>query len=87
MSTSTQSGPLAAEIVVVGGGGTGLAAAIEGAAAGRRVLLLEKEGKLGGTTGRSVGSITASGTELQRRAGVVDSTDAHFEDMPLFAPH
>jgi fumarate reductase flavoprotein subunit len=81
--------PLAAtaDVVVVGGGGAGLAAAIEAAGAGRSVILLEKEPKLGGTTGRSVGSVTASGTALQRKAGVVDSTDAHFEDMPLFCPH
>jgi succinate dehydrogenase/fumarate reductase flavoprotein subunit len=75
-----------ADIIVIGGGGTGLAAAIEAAKVGRSVLLLEKEQKLGGTTGRSVGSITATGTELQRKAGVEDSTQAHFEDMPLFAP-
>lgn len=74
-----------ADVVVVGGGGTGLAAAIEAAAAGASVLLLEKESKLGGTTGRSVGSITASGTALQRRAGIVDSPAQHYEDMPLFA--
>lgn len=76
-----------ADIVVVGGGGTGLAAAIEAAGAGRKVILLEKEPKLGGATGRSVGSITASGTRLQKSAGVVDDAQAHFEDMPLFAPH
>jgi fumarate reductase flavoprotein subunit len=76
-----------ADIIVIGGGGTGLAAAIETATAGRSVLLLEKQPKLGGTTGRSVGSITATGTELQRKAGVKDSTEAHFEDMPLFAPN
>lgn len=74
-----------ADVVVAGGGGAGLAAAIEAAATGASVLLLEKEGKLGGTTGRSVGSITASGTNLQRRAGVTDDADAHFADMPLFA--
>src|ERR1700730_7723519 len=73
------------DIIVVGGGGTGLAAAIEAAAAGRKVLLLEKESKLGGTTGRSVGSITSSATDLQRRAGIVDTPLLHYEDMPLFA--
>jgi fumarate reductase flavoprotein subunit len=79
--------PLASsfDIIVVGGGGTGLAAAIEAAAAGRKVLLLEKESKLGGTTGRSVGSITSSATDLQRRAGIVDTPLLHYEDMPLFA--
>lgn len=86
MSTTSQ--PVReTDIVVVGGGGAGLAAAIEAAAAGAKVILLEKEPVLGGTTGRSVGSITASGTRLQKSAGIADSTLAHFEDMPLFAPH
>lgn len=76
-----------ADVVVVGGGGAGLAAAIEAAAAGSKVIVLEKGPVLGGATGRSVGSITASGTRLQKLAGVADSTQAHFEDMPLFAPH
>jgi fumarate reductase flavoprotein subunit len=73
------------DIIVVGGGGAGLAAAIEGAAAGSQVLLLEKEARLGGTTGRSVGSISATHTDLQRRAHIADTPQAHFEDMPLFA--
>lgn len=85
MLKSEHSSSLSVEIVVVGGGGTGLAAAIEAAAAGRKVVLLEKESKLGGTTGRSVGSITSSATDLQRRAGIVDTPLQHYEDMPLFA--
>ncbi|GAC1327354.1 MAG: hypothetical protein NVSMB26_00990 [Beijerinckiaceae bacterium] len=71
---STQS--YSADVVVVGGGG--LAATIEAAAAGASVLLLEKEAILGGTTGRSVGSVTASGTDLQRRAGIEDSSALHY---------
>jgi len=73
------------DVIVVGGGGAGLAAAVAAATANRSVLLLEKEPTLGGTTGRSVGSITASATDLQRRAGIVDSPAQHFEDMALFA--
>ena len=72
------------DVVVVGGGGAGLAAAIEAGRAGARVVLLEKNPALGGTTLRSVGSITATGTELQARAGIEDSTQAHFEDLALF---
>lgn len=73
------------DVVVVGGGGSGLAAAIEARAAGARVVLLEKNQKLGGSTAWSVGSITTTGSPHQQRAGVVDSADAHFRDMPLFA--
>ena len=73
------------DVVVVGGGGSGLAAAIEARVAGARVVLLEKNDKLGGSTAWSVGSITTTGSPHQLRAGVQDSPDEHFLDMPLFA--
>jgi succinate dehydrogenase/fumarate reductase flavoprotein subunit len=85
MLTNSTPAPRKADIIVIGGGGTGLAAAIEAAAAKRSVFLVEKEPQLGGTTARSVGSITASATDLQRAVGIVDSPRQHFEDMPLFA--
>ncbi|UOK73310.1 FAD-dependent oxidoreductase [Ancylobacter polymorphus] len=72
------------DVVVVGGGGSGLAAAIEAASLGRTVALLEKGDKLGGTTARSVGSISSSNTEHQRRQGILDSTDDHFDDLRKF---
>ncbi len=74
-----------ADVIVIGGGGAGLAAAIEAARLGRRVLLLEKNPEVGGTTGRSVGSITSTCTSFQARKGIVDSPREHFEDMALFA--
>lgn len=76
-----------ADVIVVGGGGSGLATAISARESGASVVLLEKNPELGGTTRFSIGSITASGTPQQRRAGIADTADAHFEDMPLFAPH
>ncbi|MBI2318027.1 MAG: FAD-dependent oxidoreductase, partial [Betaproteobacteria bacterium] len=38
------------DVLVIGAGGAGLAAAIEAAAAGARVVLLEKNPRPGGTT-------------------------------------
>lgn len=73
------------DVLVVGGGGSGLAAAIEAAAAGRQVVLIEKNPRTGGSTGWSVGSITATRTPDQRRKGIADDPDAHFEDMARFA--
>ena len=73
------------DVVVVGGGGAGLAAASAAAELGARVVLIEKGASLGGSTAWSVGSITATGTPHQRRAGIADSTDAHFEDLGLLA--
>lgn len=73
------------DVIVVGGGGSGLAAASSAARLGRKVVLLEKAATLGGTTAWSVGSISATGTQHQRRAGIKDSPDEHFEDLGLFA--
>lgn len=73
-------------MVVVGGGGSGLAAAASAAEAGLRVLVLEKQPDLGGTTGIAVGSLTANRTTLQRAAGIDDSLEAHVEDCARFAP-
>ncbi|MSO93323.1 MAG: FAD-dependent oxidoreductase [Rhodospirillales bacterium] len=75
---------VAAEVVVIGGGGSGLAAAIEAKRFCANVVLLEKNWALGGTTALSIGSITATCTAYQRKAGIVDSPDEHYRDMPLF---
>ena len=74
---------LEADVVVVGGGGSGLAAAIAAAESGAATLLLEKNPRLGGTTGLSIGSITAAGTRFQKRKGIKDTPDEHFADMTL----
>jgi len=78
-------GEVAFDVVVVGGGGAGLAAAIEARAAGRSVVLLEKNDKLGGSTSWSIGSITATGTPHQLRRGIVDNPADHWADMAGFA--
>jgi fumarate reductase flavoprotein subunit len=78
--------PLAEEfdVIVIGGGGSGLAAAAASAEAGARVLVIEKQAQLGGTTRLAVGSISAAGTRLQRAAGVHDAPGPFQEDMAVF---
>jgi fumarate reductase flavoprotein subunit len=76
---------LSCDVVVVGGGGAGLAAAIEARDQGARVLLIEKNTALGGSTAWSIGSVTSSGTRYQKKRGIVDSPEAHWADMPGFA--
>ena len=69
------------DVVVLGGGGAGLMAAVEAAESGAAVLLLEKQPSLGGATGMAVGSITAAGTDLQKKAGIPDDVDGHYRDL------
>ena len=73
------------DVVVVGGGGAGLAAAIEARAAGARVVLLEKNARLGGSTAWSIGSVSATRTPHQENRGIVDDPADHWADMPGFA--
>ena len=74
------------DVIVVGGGGSGLAAALSAAEHGAKVLVLEKQPNLGGTTGIAIGSFTANGTAFQRKAGIDDNPDDHEEDAGRFAP-
>ena len=62
-----------ADVIVVGGGGAALAAAGEAARLGARVILVEKNPLLGGSTGLAVGLMMAAGTRIQRQAGIVDT--------------
>jgi fumarate reductase flavoprotein subunit len=73
------------DVIVVGGGGSGLAAAYSVAQRGGRVLLLEKQPTLGGTTAIAVGSYTAAGTSLQKTAEIEDSAADHAIDAGKFA--
>ncbi len=72
------------DVVVVGGGGSGLAAAMEARATGARVVLLEKNPTLGGSTAWSIGSVTATQTPHQKRKGIVDNPADHWRDMAGF---
>jgi hypothetical protein len=73
------------DVIVIGGGGSGLAAAASAAEHGARVLLLEKQPELGGSTGMAVGSFTTSRTVYQEKAGIEDSAEDHIEDAAMFA--
>lgn len=73
------------DVLVIGGGGAGLAAAIEAKDDGASVILIEKNPELGGTTAWSIGSFTATQTPQQLAAGISDSPDEHFADMPKFS--
>ena len=63
------------DIVVVGAGGAGLCAAVEAAAQGRTVIVLEKQGIIGGNTNYSAGGINAAETSVQQELGIIESKD------------
>ncbi len=73
------------DVIVVGGGGAALAAASSARSAGAEVILLEKNPQLGGSTAWSVGSVTATQTPHQRKAGITDNPQDHLEDLKLFS--
>ena len=71
-----------ADVVVVGGGGAGMAAAVRLQELGKKVILVEKSGTLGGTIAVSGGNQVVTGSKLQATAGVSDdSADSMVADF------
>ncbi len=69
------------DVVIVGAGGAGLTAAVEAASSGDlRVIVLEKQGILGGNTNYSTGGINAAGTQVQQDLGIQDSPELFYKD-------
>ena len=73
---SAEDEELTYDVVVVGGGAAGIGAAANAKDAGASVLLIEKQGRMGGNTVISGGLIYATGTSFQAEAGVEDSVEA-----------
>lgn len=63
------------DVVIVGAGGAGLAAAIRASQDGADVLVVEKQGIIGGATTRSGGKVMAAGTDIQKEAGISDNDE------------
>ena len=72
---------LECDVVVVGGGGAGISAAISAAEHGAKVLLIEKQGYLGGATMMSGGIVPAVGTKQQIEAGINDNIEWFVRDI------
>lgn len=67
--------------MVVGAGTAGLPCAIHAAQGGARVLLVDKDGRIGGTLHITGGHMAAGGTRRQAEKGIVDSPAEHLEDI------
>lgn len=69
-----------ADVVILGAGAAGMAAAIEASNAGSKVVILEKQGIIGGSTTRSGGKLIAAGTKYQEEQGYTgDTPEALFD--------
>jgi succinate dehydrogenase/fumarate reductase flavoprotein subunit len=75
------------DLIIVGAGTAGLPCAIEAAAAGSRVLLIEKDSVIGGTLQVSGGHMSAAGARRQRSRGIADSVESHFDDIQRISEH
>ena len=67
------------DIVIVGGGGAGLTAAVEATKAGSSVVVVEKNGFVGGNTILCGGIYNAPDPELQEPEGIEDSPELFYE--------
>jgi fumarate reductase flavoprotein subunit len=76
---------LEADIVVIGGGGAGATAALTAVQNGaKKVILLEKESELGGTSATAGGFIWGAETHIQKAAGVNTNKDEAFNEHMEF---
>ncbi len=66
------------DVVIVGTGFAGHCAALEAAAAGARVLLVDSEAQIGGSSRLSTGMMMAAGTRFQAERGIDDEPDRLF---------
>jgi fumarate reductase flavoprotein subunit len=68
------------DVIIVGAGSAGIPAAIFAAQRGLKVLQIEADSRVGGTLYWSSGQISAAGTSVQRKLGIEDSPQAHYDD-------
>lgn len=69
------------DVIVIGAGTAGLPCAIAAAEGGARVLVLEKESRIGGTLHYTGGHMSAAGAVRQREKGIEDTPAAHLADI------
>lgn len=74
-SESRQETELTTDVVIIGAGGTGLAAAGSAFENGAKVVVLEKQANVGGSTALSGGAVAATGTRFQKEQGIEDTAE------------
>jgi len=78
-NTSKTDIELTTDVVVIGAGGAGLAAAASAHENGAKVIVLEKQATVGGSTALSGGGISAPGTRFQEERGIKDTKASWME--------
>lgn len=68
------------DLIVVGSGGAGLTAAVQASELGLRVVVLEKNAKVGGNTSRASSGMNAAETSIQAQHGIVDHMRAFYDE-------
>jgi fumarate reductase flavoprotein subunit len=66
------------DVIVVGAGGAGLSAAVTAARRGARVLIVDSDRQVGGSSRLATGVLYAAGTSVQRSKGINDDPGAMF---------
>lgn len=69
------------DYIIVGAGTAGLPAAIFASRRGAKVLLIDAAESVGGTLHLANGQVAAAGSRTQDAKGIIDTPDAHFEDV------
>jgi fumarate reductase flavoprotein subunit len=69
------------DVIVIGAGTAGIPCAVAAADAGARVLLVEKDSRVGGSLYVTGGHMAAGGTRRQRERGITDSPQEHLADI------
>ena len=70
-----------ADVVIVGAGTAGIPCAIEAGRGGARVVVVEKQDRIGGTLHWTGGHMSGAGSRRQRARGIEDSAQAHADDV------
>lgn len=73
-----------ADLVIVGAGAAGFAAAIDGTDKGLKVILLEAQPAVGGSSLVCNGGISMPGTPLQKEQGIEDTPQKFYDDLIKF---
>lgn len=68
------------DLIIVGAGGAGLTAAVQASELGMRVVVLEKNAKVGGNTSRASSGMNAAETSVQAQHGIVDHMRSFYDE-------